>query len=64
MPEYFVVANSFAAPFFSDTSEEYAKGETPQAAMVKFRKRYDHPAGLFAALLFKNADACYKKKKP
>jgi hypothetical protein len=26
--EYFVVANSFAAPFFSDTSTKFVEGET------------------------------------
>ena len=63
MPEFFVVANSFAAPFFSDTDEQYVKGKTAQAAMDTFRKKYAHPAGLFAAALFINVDAYHKGKK-
>jgi len=64
MPEYFVVANSFAAPFFSDLSQEYIKGKTPTEAITRFRKGYRHPMGLFAAMLYANADDFHKEKEP
>jgi hypothetical protein len=54
MNEYFVIANSFAAPFFSDTSSEYVKSENPQEAILKFVKKYKHPCGLYAAVLYKD----------
>jgi hypothetical protein len=63
MKEYFVKANSFAAPFFSDSSEVYVKGENPKKAMEKFVKEYTHPCGLYAANLYENADAYHKKRK-
>jgi len=61
--EYFVVANSFAAPFFSDREEEYVKGNNPKEAMEKFIKKYNHPCGLYAAILYVNADAYHKDGK-
>ena len=64
MKEYFIVSNSFAAPFFSDTDEHYIKGKNPKDAMTRFRKGYKHPAGLYAANLYLNADAYHKKKDP
>lgn len=64
MKEYFVVANSFAAPFFSDEEEGYIKGKSPRDAMQKFVKKYSHPCGLYSAVLFTNADAFHKNKKP
>ncbi|GAI60503.1 unnamed protein product [marine sediment metagenome] len=63
MKEYFVVANSFATPFFSDINEEYAKGNNPEDAMQRFVKKYSHPCGLYSAALFANADAFHKGKK-
>lgn len=63
MTEYFIIANSFAAPFFSDTSNGYVLADTPQNALLKFIKKYKHPAGLFAAIVFNNADD-YHKNKP
>lgn len=64
MPEYFVFTNSFAAPFFSDSSTKYVEGDTPQEAMAKAVKDYKHPAGLFAAALYESADAYHKGQKP
>lgn len=61
--EYFVIANSFAAPMFSDTTMEYVKGSTPREAMQKFVAEYTHPCGLYAALLYESADAYHKGKK-
>ena len=60
--EYFVVANSYAAPFFSDLSEKYVEGETPMEAMKKFIEEYTHPCGLYAADVYTNADAYYKRQ--
>lgn len=63
MKEYFVKANSFAAPFFSDSSAVYVKGENPKKAMEKFVKEYTHPCGLYAANLYESADAYHKQRK-
>ncbi len=62
--EYFVVANSFAAPFVSDTSTSYIKGTSPENAMSRFIELYKHPAKLYAANLYKNADDYHKGKTP
>jgi len=64
MPEYFIVANSFAAPFFSDRSEEYIRGKNPENGMHHFMAQYEHPCGLYSANLYKNADAYHKGEKP
>ena len=64
MREFFVVANSFAAPFFSDISETFVKGPSPIKALEKFVKGYDHPAKLYAAMIYQDANAYHKKKKP
>lgn len=63
MKEYFVIANSFAAPFFSDTSESYIKGKNPLDAMNNFVKKYSHPCGLYSANLYASADDYHKNKK-
>lgn len=63
MREYFIVANSFAAPFCSDQSHSYQKGSTPESAMMMFAAEYSHPCGLYSAQLFESADA-YHKNKP
>ena len=64
MKEYFVVGNSFAAPAASDTSFKHVSGITPQDAMAKFRREYTHPCGLYAAVLYENADDYHKGKDP
>ena len=64
MKEYFVVTNSFAAPFVSDTDEQYVKGKSPKDALKKIVQNYTHPCGLYAANLQKNADAKYKGEEP
>jgi hypothetical protein len=63
MKEYFIVATSFAAPFFSDTSKEYHKGSDPEQVLNTFARLYSHPARLFAAYLYPSADAFQKGKK-
>ncbi|MBA7614738.1 hypothetical protein ES703_22007 [subsurface metagenome] len=64
MPEYFIVANSFAAPFFSDTSEGYFRGKNPKDVMHRFIAQYEHPCGLYSANLYENADAYHKNEEP
>jgi hypothetical protein len=64
MTEYFVVADSFAAPFFSDQSERYVEGENPHAALEQFAADYAHPCGLYSANLYASADAYHKKAEP
>lgn len=64
MAEYFVVAESFAAPFVSDRSETFAQGETPESALIAFAENYKHPAGLYAAGLYADANAYHKGAEP
>ena len=63
MPEYFVVANSFAAPMVSDQSLKYMEADSPQKALARFKREYDHPCGLYAVAIYLNADAYHKDKK-
>ena len=58
--EYFIYANSFAAPFFSDSSTSFVEAETPEAALKKFAADYKHPCGLYAASAYESADAYHK----
>lgn len=62
--EYFIRANSFAAPFFSDESSGYMMASTPQEALEKYAKAYKHPCGLYAAACYESADALHKGKEP
>jgi hypothetical protein len=62
--EYFIIANSFAAPFFSDESTHFVKADSPEAALQQFaEKEYDHPCGLYSAAVYASSDA-YHKEKP
>lgn len=63
MTEYFIEANSFASPFFSDPSSAYVIAESPRAALEKFAREYSHPAGLYAARCYESADAMHKGAK-
>lgn len=63
MTEFFIIANSFAAPFFSDTNEGYVEAESAENALRKFVDGYKHPAGLYAAGAYPSADAM-KKGQP
>lgn len=63
MTEYFIRANSCAAPFFSDSSTAYIRAGSPRKALNKFAAKYDHPCGLYAAACYKSADAMYKGEK-
>lgn len=62
--EFFVWANSKAAPFFSDESESFMEAETPHEALGKFVESYDHPCGLFAANVYYDATAFHKNEQP
>lgn len=64
MPEFFITANSFAAPFMSDSSDAFVEAETPQAALEQFAAGYGHPAGLFSANAYESADAERKGADP
>lgn len=64
MPQYYVVTNSYAAPFFSDTDEDYVNGDTPEEALLKAVEKYRHPAGLYAANLYRNHRSKHKGDKP
>lgn len=60
MPEYFIVANSFAAPFASDTSEEFVEGVHAREALSKFVAKYSHPYGLYSAKAWNSANDYHK----
>lgn len=62
--EFFVFANSFAAPFFSDDHTEHVLGDSAEDALMKFVASYTHPAGLYAAMIYDSADAYHKGAKP
>ena len=61
--EYFIVANSFAAPVFSDTSEHFVVAQSPESALEQFAKDYKHPCGLYSAVCYADANAYHKCKK-
>lgn len=63
MTEYFIFANSFAAPFFSDQSTAYRKADDPVQALNDFAADYKHPCGLYAAVAYASADAYHKGAK-
>jgi len=62
--EFFIVANSKAAPIVSDTSHFFAEGETAAAVRDLAVAEYDHPAGLYALNVYASADAYHKKQDP
>lgn len=65
MTEYFIVANSFAAPFVSETSTKYVEADNPEAALTDFAAGYkDSRFGLYAAMCYANADAYHKGARP
>ena len=63
MKEYFIVSNSFAAPFFSDTSTGYQAAPHAEKALEVFAEEYKHPCGLFSANVYESADAYHKGEK-
>lgn len=64
MTEFFIVANSNAAPIVSDTSETYVEAETADGALVEFVAQYEHSFGLYSCNVYENADAYRKREEP
>lgn len=64
MYKYFIVANSFAAPFCSDQSTGFQTAENPKEALEKFAKGYGHRFGLYAAMCYESAEAYHEGKEP
>lgn len=62
--EYFIVSNSFAAPFFSDSDEAFVVADTPRAALEQYARDYGHPAGLYAAACYGSSDDYHKNRDP
>lgn len=62
--EYFIRAQSFAAPFVSDTSTGFAVGETPADALEGYTAAYQHPAGLYSAGVWASANDYHKGREP
>jgi hypothetical protein len=63
MREYFILSNSFAAPFFSDQGTSYIMAENPADALNSFVASYKHPCGLYSANCYESADAYHKGDK-
>ena len=51
MQTYHYETNSNAAPFFSDSDAGFVEANTPKEAIEKIVKKYNHPCGLFAAII-------------
>jgi hypothetical protein len=64
MPEFFVLTNSFAAPMFSDTDSQYVEAADPALALEHVAATYGHPAGLYSAACYANADGYHKGVLP
>ena len=64
MAEFFIVAESFAAPFCSDQSEHFVEAETPRAALESFAETYKHPCKLYCAHAYRDANAYHKHAEP
>lgn len=64
MQEFYIEANSFAAPFFSDRSIAYVEAQTAESALIQHAADYSHPCGLYAAAAYTSADARNKGEKP
>jgi hypothetical protein len=62
--EFYIEANSFAAPFFSDQSHGYVEAASPADALLQFAADYKHPCGLYAAVAYSSADARNKGEEP
>lgn len=62
--EFYIEANSFAAPFFSDSSIGYVQANSAATALEQFAADYTHPCGLYAATAYTSADARNKGEKP
>src|SRR6185312_15188341 len=63
LTEFFIVANSFAAPLVSDTSEHFIRAIDAGTALVQFIPTYKHPSGLYSARVYTDANAYHKREK-
>jgi hypothetical protein len=63
MSEFFIVGNSFAAPFFSDELEGFVEAENAGEALLKFKADCKHPFGLYAAVAYRSADSYHRREK-
>jgi hypothetical protein len=64
MSEFYVVTNSNAAPFVSDTSAKFVGAETPKEALDITVENYSHPCGLYAAAVWLDANSKVKGEEP
>ena len=65
MPEFFIVANSNAAPMVSDESVHYVDAESSASALERLVSHiYKHPCGLYSAAAYYSADDFHKKARP
>jgi hypothetical protein len=64
MTEFYIETNSFAAPFFSDSSHTYVEANSAADALEKTAAAYSHPARLYAAAAYTSSDARNKGEKP
>lgn len=64
MTEFYIVSTSFAAPWFSDKDSAFVKAWSPGGALRKYAAAYKHPAGLYCAQCYRDANAEAKGEKP
>lgn len=64
MPEFFIVANSNAAPMVPDQSTYYQEAESSASAIERFVADYKHPFGLYSAAAYYSADEFHKGRPP
>lgn len=64
MQEFFIDANSNAAPFFSDNVSKFVTANTPEEALLNFISSKPHPCGIYAAVAYKSSYAKMKGEKP
>ena len=62
--EYFIVANSKAAPMVSDQSNHFAEAGSPKDALLRVIHSYSHPAGFYSASVWSDANSYHKHEKP
>ena len=62
--EYFIHAESFAAPFCSDTLTRFVEAPTPTEALDQFVHGKPHPCGIYSAVCYTSSDDFHKGKTP
>ena len=61
MPEYFIVANTFAAPIVSDEVKKFIKADTPEQASLLFIT--SESRAIYALAVYTDANAFEKGEK-